>query len=103
MNTNNIDTWIEEEWGASKLPIGGVVPEGATSLSYKTGDWRIFIPVLYDDKCTGCTKCYFICPDDAIVMDNRFHPEFKFDFCKGCTLCKEICPAEAIEMVIEEK
>jgi pyruvate ferredoxin oxidoreductase delta subunit len=100
----DFDTWIKEKWGVSKLPKGGVVPQN-TSLAYKTGDWRVYIPVLHDGQCTGCTKCYFVCPDDAIAMDDRFHPIFKFDYCKGCTLCADICPTtpKAIEMILEEK
>lgn len=94
---------IDEKWGAEKLPIGGVVPEGGTSLLFKTGEWRVYLPVLEDVKCTGCTKCYFICPDDAIRLTAEYHPEFLMDYCKGCSLCKEICPTAAIEMILEEK
>lgn len=94
---------IENNWGAEKLPRGGVVPEAATSLLFKTGDWRVFIPVLESSKCTGCTKCYFVCPDDAIRMDEKYHPIFDFDYCKGCTLCSDVCPTDAIDMVLEEK
>jgi pyruvate ferredoxin oxidoreductase delta subunit len=106
LSTEKVDVnkWTKEKWGASTLPIGGVVPAGATSLAYKTGDWRVYMPILHDDKCTGCTHCYFICPDDAIAMDENFHPVFKLDYCKGCALCDEICvPAKAIEMILEEK
>jgi len=99
----DIKSWIREQWGASKLPPGGVVPAPATSLEYKTGEWREFKPILDDEKCTGCTQCYFICPDDAIKMDDRFHPIFDYDFCKGCTLCVEICPVDAIKIVKEVK
>jgi pyruvate ferredoxin oxidoreductase delta subunit len=94
---------VEENWGYEKLPIGGVVPEGGTSLLFKTGDWRVYMPILHDEKCTGCTKCYFVCPDDAIKMNDNYHPIFKYDYCKGCKLCEDICPTDAIEMVLEEK
>ena len=99
----DIKSWVREQWGASKLPIGGVVPVPATSHEYKTGEWREFKPVLDDEKCTGCTQCYFICPDDAIRMDDRFHPIFNYDYCKGCTLCVEVCPVDAIKIVKEVK
>ncbi|MHA2169900.1 MAG: 4Fe-4S dicluster-binding protein [Candidatus Kariarchaeaceae archaeon] len=99
----NVTEWVNQNWGANKLPIGGVVPGGGTSLAYKTGDWRVYIPILKDDKCTGCTHCYFVCPDDAIAMDEQFHPIFKYDYCKGCTLCADVCNPEAIEMILEEK
>ncbi len=99
----NMDEFLKEQWGASKLPIGGVIPAPATSLHYKTGDWREFKPILDAEKCTGCTKCYFVCPDDAIRMDENFHPIFDYDFCKGCTLCADVCPTEAISIVKEVK
>jgi len=105
MNQNNVDVdeWIKEKFGATQLPIGGVVPAYATSLAFKTGDWKVYKPVLHDNKCTGCVKCYFVCPDDAIRMDEQDHPIFAMDYCKGCTLCADICPAEAIEMELETK
>lgn len=97
--------WISEKWGSNKLPRGGTIPKGATSLHFKTGDWRVYMPILHEDKCTGCTKCYFVCPDDAITIlpEQNHHPEFKYDYCKGCTLCADVCPTEAIEMILEEK
>lgn len=94
---------VDENWGTEKLPIGGVVPESATSLIFKTGDWRVYRPILIDGKCTGCTKCYFVCPDDCIRLDDNFSPQFDLDYCKGCSLCMDICPANAIEMELEVK
>ncbi len=88
--------WITEKWGASKLPWGGAVPFPATSKMFHTGDWRTERPLVSMEKCTGCTKCYFICPDDAIRLNDEFKPLFNYDFCKGCTLCNEICPRDAI-------
>jgi 2-oxoacid:acceptor oxidoreductase delta subunit (pyruvate/2-ketoisovalerate family) len=97
--------WITTKWGSSKLPIGGIVPKAATSLAFKTGEWRVEIPILDDEKCTGCTHCFFICPDDSIriIPEKGYHPEFIYDFCKGCSLCAEICPTHAIKMILEEK
>lgn len=98
----NTKQLVNENWGYEKLPIGGVIPEGGTSLLFKTGDWRVYMPILRDG-CTGCAKCYFVCPDDAIKLDENYAPIFKLDYCKGCKLCEDICPTNAIEMVLEEK
>ncbi len=111
MNPDGMKTkkLIEEKWGTAKLPQGGVVPEAATSLLFKTGDWRVYKPVLIIDpqtnthKCTGCTKCYFVCPDDCIKLDDNYVPEFDLDYCKGCSLCMDICPPQAIDMILEVK
>ena len=102
LTREEMEDWVKNQWGASKLPIGGVVPFNAASELYLTGDWREYRPVVNDDKCTGCTQCYFVCPDDVISMDDRYHPVFDYDFCKGCALCADICPVEAIDMVLEE-
>jgi len=94
---------VDEKWGASKLPMGGVIPEGGTSKLFKTGDWRVYKPVLHEESCTGCVKCYFVCPDDAIRMNDKDQPLFDLDYCKGCKLCADVCNPSAIEMVLEEK
>ncbi len=60
--------WIKEQWGWKKLPIGGVVPYPGTARMFKTGEWRDITPIVDSEKCTGCTMCYFICPDDAIRL-----------------------------------
>lgn len=101
--TMKTEKLIKEQWGVDKLPKGGVVPEGATSKLFKTGDWRVYMPVLDHDSCTGCTKCYFVCPDDAIRMNDKYQPIFDLDFCKGCKLCADVCPPEAIMMGLEVK
>jgi len=95
--------WISEKWGASKLPIGGAVPFPATSKLFLTGDWATQTPSVDKDKCTGCTSCYFICPDDCIRLDDDFKPNFDLDYCKGCALCARVCKENAITMTEVEK
>ncbi|OLS25230.1 MAG: Pyruvate synthase subunit PorD [Candidatus Heimdallarchaeota archaeon LC_2] len=105
MKTSEMETkkLIDEKWGTEKLPRGGVVIESATSLLFKTGDWRIYKPVLKEEVCIGCTKCYFVCPDDCIELNENYAPIFDLDFCKGCSLCMDICPPHAIDMILEVK
>ncbi len=91
--------WITEKWGYEKLPIGGVVPYPKTGLAFPTGDWAMKQPKLDRDKCTGCTLCYFFCPDSVITLDEEYKPSFDLEFCKGCGICAEECPADAIDMV----
>ena len=90
--------WIKEKWGPDKLPMGGTVPFPGSSKFYKTGDWSAFKAVIDHDKCTKCTKCFFLCPDSAITMDKEGFPHVDFDYCKGCGICAEECPADCIEM-----
>ena len=47
-------------------------------------------------KCTGCTACASICPQNAIIMekDNEgfMYPVIQKDKCIDCGLCKKKCP-----------
>ena len=55
-------------------------------------------PILYINKeeCCGCTACYAICPQFAIVMtedDEGFeYPVINKGLCIGCNMCKNVCP-----------
>ncbi len=72
----------------------------------KTGAWRIFRPVLNEEKCNGCTLCFVYCPDAAIALTDRNLPVIDYDHCKGCGLCIVECPTQALtavrESVVEE-
>jgi pyruvate ferredoxin oxidoreductase delta subunit len=83
--------------GWRDLPIGGVPP--LTSLEYKTGDWKVFMPKIDTSKCTKCGLCWMYCPDSAIIWDGEGYPEPNYDYCKGCGICANECPVKAIEMV----
>jgi coenzyme F420-reducing hydrogenase delta subunit/ferredoxin len=49
-----------------------------------------------DDKCIACGTCFFVCPYDAIKMENSaiLDPEK----CMGCGQCVPGCPAVAITL-----
>jgi len=91
-------TWQE-------LPEGCLIDEAATSLRFKTGDWRSMRPVWSEEKCIHCLACWITCPDTAITVKDGKMTGIDYDYCKGCGICAEICPsrASAIEMVREEK
>ena len=65
----------------------------------KTGSWRIFMPVLDEEKCNKCLLCWIFCPEACISKDIVIN----YDYCKGCGICAEECPRKAIVMVKEEK
>ncbi len=89
-----------------ELPLGGSIGTLTTSaglvgigsfIENKTGDWRVFMPVVDEEKCTGCKICWFYCPEAAIKMiDNK--AKINYDYCKGCGICANECPFNAIEM-----
>ena len=91
----------EKKQGWKTLPEGDIL-EGATSLKFKTGNWRSSRPIYHPDKCIHCLFCWISCPDGAIkVKDGKFE-RIDYDYCKGCGICAHECPKGAIEMVPEK-
>ncbi len=93
-----------------EMAPGGIVVNPGNSLEYKTGDWKVLIPVINQETCTRCRICWYVCPDNAIVeLDKEYttkkNRKYKVsydvnaDFCKGCGMCAQECPVKAIEMV----
>jgi pyruvate ferredoxin oxidoreductase gamma subunit len=76
--------------GTARIAAGGNTP------LRKTGDWRVFRPVLVPEKCNGCWLCYVYCPEAAIALAEGDRPVIDYDHCKGCMLCVEECPTHAL-------
>ncbi len=95
--------------GWRELPEGAVVREPGNSVVISTGEWRVFRPVIIDEKCTRCRLCWIYCPDGTILeiddpkapMGKRY--EVDYEHCKGCGICWKECPVNAIEWVPEER
>lgn len=54
-------------------------------------------------QCTGCTRCYKVCPTDAIMGANKQIHVVMSDACTGCSSCRKACPEECIEMLPEQQ
>jgi len=54
------------------------------------------VAFIFEDHCTGCTKCFKRCPTDAIVGASKQIHTVVVDACIGCDACIEVCPTEAI-------
>lgn len=96
---------VSKPMDASALPrLGRVKKESSKSLisySRNVSDWRVFRPVIDNDKCVGCRRCWVYCPEAAISMiDGKAY--VNYDYCKGCGICAEECPVGAIEFEREE-
>lgn len=76
---------------AISRPVGGSAGQ--------TGLWRVFQPVVDEEKCNDCGLCAMYCPDAVIDRDHTVD----LAFCKGCGICANECPKKAITMVREEK
>jgi len=79
-----------------EMKKAGIV-EAASSLKVKTGNWKVFKPVIDNKKCIRCFKCVIYCPDFCIFEKNG-KIERDLDYCKGCGLCAKLCPVKAINM-----
>ena len=58
-------------------------------------------PYVKDEKCISCSRCFEICPADAIKMtkvDNKLIPIFDYKKCIRCYCCHEVCPVKAIDL-----
>ena len=98
----------------NQLPPGAVVIEPGNSEKRYTGDWRVFRPVLDQDRCIRCLLCWVYCPDSAFEIveepyttktGRKYKFSLKIDYyhCKGCGICVEECPVNAIDFVEEVK
>ncbi|PTV97064.1 electron transport complex protein RnfB [Rhodobacter aestuarii] len=61
------------------------------------------VAFIFEDHCTGCTKCFKRCPTDAIIGANRQIHTVITDACTGCDACIEVCPTEAIVKRVKPK
>jgi pyruvate ferredoxin oxidoreductase gamma subunit len=67
----------------------------------KTGNWRVWRPVIDLSGCTQCWMCFVSCPDAAITLDAEENPHIDYDVCKGCLICVEECPTHTIHTIRE--
>lgn len=54
------------------------------------------------ENCTGCKKCVWVCPTEAITMENNI-AVIAEDRCVSCQNCMGICPDDAIYKVERAK
>lgn len=51
-----------------------------------------------EDTCTGCTRCFKVCPTDAIVGAPKQIHAVVADACIACKNCVDVCPTECLQM-----
>ncbi|WP_417066814.1 RnfABCDGE type electron transport complex subunit B [Niveibacterium terrae] len=88
---------------ASICPAGGQALAEALAaklgLLLVAGSVRNPVPVVAgvrEDICIGCTKCFRVCPTDAVVGAVKQLHGVMPDACTGCGKCEENCPTGAI-------
>jgi pyruvate ferredoxin oxidoreductase delta subunit len=94
---------IKANTGWKDLPEGGVIPEGATSLAFKTGDWRSRRPVWDGGKCVCCYACWVNCPDSSILIVDGRAAGIDYEHCKGCGICATACSPKVCAMTMVDE
>lgn len=51
-----------------------------------------------EDTCIGCTRCFKVCPTDAIVGAPKQIHVVVADACTACNKCVDVCPTECLQM-----
>ncbi len=59
----------------------------------------LFVALIDETRCIGCTLCLQACPVDAIVGANKRMHTVLEDECSGCELCVPVCPVDCISLV----
>lgn len=83
------------EYAGPTIGTPSVYAKGNTVLK-KTGNWRLFKPVIDYEECTRCRACFVNCPHSCISLDESGYPQIDFDNCKGCFTCHDECPKKVI-------
>lgn len=63
------------------------------------------LPVLEEERCTGCGLCEDICRFDALTLvegEGGSLPVIDEVLCEGCGACMEVCPFDGFEMVPQQ-
>lgn len=68
----------------------------ANTVLKKTGNWRLFKPVINYEKCSRCYTCFVSCPHSCISIDESGYPQINYENCKGCLTCFHECPKKII-------
>jgi len=59
------------------------------------------VPMIAEVKeeiCIGCTRCFKVCPTDAIMgAAQQIHSVFR-EACTACGKCEEVCPTDSIKL-----
>ena len=61
-------------------------------------NWRVYKPIIDQEKCVACGLCISYCPEEAINRGEDNKAQIDYRFCKGCGICANECPSKVIFM-----
>jgi Na+-translocating ferredoxin:NAD+ oxidoreductase subunit B len=61
-------------------------------------DLEMMVAKVSEGTCTGCTRCFKVCPTDAIVGAPKQIHAVVADACIACEKCVAVCPTECLQM-----
>ncbi len=82
---------------------GGNIYGSGSSKYYRTGGWRVDTPQFEAARCVNCMRCFLLCPDGSIALEDGQVTGIHYDYCKGCGICSEVCNAGAIHMMSRQE
>ncbi len=59
---------------------------------------ELLVARVSEETCTGCTRCFKVCPTDAIVGAPKQIHAVVADACVACRKCVDVCPTECLQM-----
>ena len=96
------DEIVKLEYANPRIGTPSVYAKETTKLK-KTGNWRLFRPVIDHEKCSRCRTCFVYCPHSCISIDEGDYPQIDYNNCKGCLTCFYECPKKVISKDREVK
>lgn len=99
MDKPKVKKW-QEPTSVDKYPVGATCKSDHL-ISINSG-WRTYRPVIDQEKCIMCLRCFLVCPDGVIDKSGE-KLVIDYDYCKGCGVCAYECKSKCIKMVKEEK
>jgi len=56
------------------------------------------LAAIAEESCIGCTKCFKVCPTDAIIGAPKQIHSVLTQACTGCGACVDVCPTDALAL-----
>ena len=96
-----IDDYIMKRANASSFRMNSIPVSFPSKGSIgRTGDWRIYRPVINHERCSNCGFCWMYCPEGVIQKINNEYI-IDYEYCKGCGICANQCRTGSIKMLLE--